>query len=366
MYNAKPLPPGSTIGIIGNGQLGRMTALAAARLGYMCHVFGPEADSPAEQVAFKATIADYTDHAALIAFADSVDVVTFEFENIPHESVQLLMDHVDVRPNWNCLHISQDRLIEKNFINSCGIETAPFQEVNSLSDLKKAVEKLGRPAILKTTRMGYDGKGQSLIRPETNLEDAYASMANAPSVLEGFVDFQREISVVVARGLDGQWTAFDPAENKHVDGILDTSSIPANISDELVEKAVKIAVKLAEDMKLVGLLAVEMFHTKDDHLIVNEMAPRPHNSGHWTQDACYSDQFEQFVRAVCGLPLGPVERRNDLIMKNLIGFDVDNWPEYLNEPNAKLHLYGKAVTKTGRKMGHVNFVYPLGKLRKEA
>jgi len=362
----KPLPPGSTIGIIGNGQLGRMTALAAARLGYMCHVFGPDTDSPAEQVALKATVADYTDQKALIKFADSVDVVTFEFENIPHESVQLLMEHVDVRPGWNCLHISQDRLIEKNFINSCDIETAPYQEVNSLEDLSAAVEKLGRPSILKTTRMGYDGKGQALIRPETDIAEAYTSMANAPSVLEGFVDFQREISVVVARRICGEWTAFEPAENKHVDGILDTSTVPANIPDGLIEEAVGIAVKLAEKMKLVGLLAVEIFHTKDDRLIVNEMAPRPHNSGHWTQDACYSDQFEQFVRAVCGLPLGSVERRNDLIMKNLIGFDVQQWPNYLAEPNAKLHLYGKASTRRGRKMGHVNLVYPLGELGKEA
>ncbi len=365
MTQNKPLPPGSTIGIIGNGQLGRMTALAAARLGYMCHVFGPGNDSPAEQVSHKATVAEYDDHEALIAFADACDVVTFEFENIPHESVQLLSEHVDVRPGWNCLHLSQDRLIEKTFINECGVETAPFASVNSLNDLEAAVEKLGRPSILKTTRMGYDGKGQALIRPETDLESAYDSMAGAESVLEGFVDFQREISVVIARSACGQWTAFEPAENKHVDGILDTSTVPAHIPDGLVEEAVRIAVTLAEKMALVGLLAVEMFHTKDDRLIVNEMAPRPHNSGHWTQDACYSDQFEQFVRAVCGLPLGSVERRNDLIMKNLIGFDVEKWPDYLNEPNAKLHLYGKATTKRGRKMGHVNLVYPLGELPKE-
>ncbi|WP_417784050.1 5-(carboxyamino)imidazole ribonucleotide synthase [Terasakiella pusilla] len=364
MAQFKALPPGSTIGIIGNGQLGRMTALAAARLGYACHVFGPDADSPAEQVAFRATVAAYDDKDALVEFAKSVDVVTFEFENIPHESVQLLTKHVEVRPGWNCLQISQDRLIEKTFINDCGIDTAPFKAVNSLADLEAAVEELGRPSILKTTRMGYDGKGQALIRPETDLETAYDSMAGAPSVLEGFVEFQREISVIVARSACGQWTAFEPAENVHVDGILDTSSVPAHIPDGLVEEAVRIAVTLAEKMDIIGLLAVEMFHTKDDRLIVNEVAPRPHNSGHWTQDACYSDQFEQFVRAVCGLPLGSVERRNDLVMKNLIGFDVEKWPDYLNEPNAKLHLYGKASTRRGRKMGHVNLVYPLGELPK--
>jgi 5-(carboxyamino)imidazole ribonucleotide synthase len=365
MTQAKQLAPGATIGIIGNGQLGRMTALAAARLGFTCHVFGPGSDSPAEQVSFKATIADYDDQEALVAFAESCDVVTFEFENIPHESVQLLEQHVEVRPGWNCLHLSQDRLIEKTFINDCGIQTAPFKQVDSLSDLEQAVEELGRPSILKTTRLGYDGKGQAVIRPETDLAEAYNSMNGAASVLEGFVDFQREISVIIARSPSGEWTAFEPAENVHVNGILDTSSVPANIPSELVEKAVAIAVKLAEEMNMVGLLAVEMFHTKDDQLIVNEMAPRPHNSGHWTQDACYTDQFEQFVRAVCGLPLGSVERRCDLIMKNLIGYDVDQWPEYVTTPNAKLHLYGKASTREGRKMGHVNFIHELGSLKQD-
>lgn len=364
MTNLSQLPPGSTIGIIGNGQLGRMTALAAARLGYMCHVFGPGENSPAEQVSHKATVADYDDQDALVAFADACDVVTFEFENIPHESVQVLTEHVEVRPGWNCLHLSQDRLIEKTFINDCGIATAPFKAVNSLDDLEAAVSELGRPSILKTTRLGYDGKGQAIIRPDTELADAFDTMAGAASVLEGFVDFQREISVIVARSASGEWTAFEPAENVHKGGILDTSSVPANIPEGLAQDAVKIAVKLAEEMNLIGLLAVEMFHTKNDELIVNEMAPRPHNSGHWTQDACYSDQFEQFVRAVCGLPLGSVARRSDLVMKNLIGFDVDEWPHYLTEANAQLHLYGKASTREGRKMGHVNLVYPLGTLKK--
>jgi len=356
---SKPLPPNSIIGIIGNGQLGRMTALAAARLGYRCHVYGPEADSPAEQVAHKATVAAYEDHAALIAFAQACDVVTFEFENIPHESAELLSQHVALRPNWTCLHRSQDRVIEKTFINDCGIETAPFAPVHSLDDLKAAVETLGRPSILKTTRMGYDGKGQAVIRAESDLDQIHTSMAGAPCVLEGFVDFKREISVIVARSTTGEWKAFDPAENHHVNGILDTSTVPAALSPSLTDKAVTIAVTLAEKMDLVGLLAVEMFHTADDRLIVNEVAPRPHNSGHWTQDACYCDQFEQFVRAVCGLPLGSVERRNDLVMKNLIGSDVDRWADYVKDPQAHLHLYGKATTRDGRKMGHVNFVYPL-------
>ncbi len=365
MNAQKPLPPGSTIGIIGNGQLGRMTALAAARLGYVCHVFGPDADSPAEQVAHKATVADYTDKDALIKFADNCDVVTFEFENIPSESVQWLSEHVTVRPGWNCLEMSQDRVVEKKSIRSFGIETAPFAEVNSLEDLEKAVAELGRPSILKTNRLGYDGKGQALIRPETNIDEAYASMNGVPCVLEGFVDFQREVSIIVARSATGDVEAFDPAENIHVDGILDTSTVPANISGDLVEEAKKIATTLVEKLDMVGLLAVELFHTRDDRLVVNEIAPRPHNSGHWTQDACYSDQYEQFVRAVCGLPLGSPGRVSDLVMKNLIGFEVEKASQYLKEPNAKVHLYGKSSVRRGRKMGHVNLVYPMGELGKE-
>jgi len=366
MTENTPLTPGSTIGIIGNGQLGRMTALAAARLGYVCHVYGPETDSPAEQVAHKATVADYTDKDALIKFADECDVVTFEFENIPSESVQWLSEHVTVRPGWNCLEMSQDRVVEKKSIRDFGIDTAPFAEVNSLVDLEKAVAELGRPSILKTNRLGYDGKGQALIRPETKLEDAYASMNNVPCVLEGFVDFQREISIIVARSATGDVETFDPAENVHVDGILDTSTVPATISDDLVIRAKEIAVKLVEGLNMVGLLAVELFHTRDDRLVVNEIAPRPHNSGHWTQDVCYSDQFEQFVRAVCGLPLGSCERVGDTVMKNLIGFEVEKASQYLQQPNAKVHLYGKASVRRGRKMGHVNLIYPLGELGKEA
>lgn len=360
MTATQPLAPGSTIGIIGNGQLGRMTVLAAARLGYLCHVYGPEADSPAEQVAHKATVAAYEDHESLLAFAKSCDVVTFEFENIPHESAQLLAQHVPLHPSWNCLQISQDRLIEKKFINDCGIPTAPFAAVNSLDDLKQAVERLGRPAILKTTRMGYDGKGQAVIKADSDLVAIYDNMQGAPCVLEGFVSFQREISVIVARSAAGETMAFDPAENHHVNGILDTSSVPAAISDDIQAQAIKIATTLADKMDCIGLLAVEMFHTTDDQLVVNEVAPRPHNSGHWTQDACYTDQFEQLVRAVCALPLGSTMRRSDLVMKNLIGFDVDHWPNYMRQANAKLHLYGKASTREGRKMGHVNLIYPLG------
>lgn len=362
MGHSFPLAPGATIGIIGNGQLGRMTALAAARLGYLCHTYGPGENSPAEQVCHKATIADYDDHDALLAFARNVDVVTFEFENIPHESVQLLEEHVPVHPGWGCLHRSQDRLIEKTFINECGIETAPFRKVESLSDLERAVQDLGRPSILKTTRLGYDGKGQVVVRPETNLKEAFEAMKGATAILEGFITFKRELSVIVARRKDGAFKCFEAAENVHKNGILDTTTVPANIPSALEQRAEGIALTLAQEMNMVGLLAVEMFVDERDHLIVNEVAPRPHNSGHWTQDCCYTDQFEQFVRAVCGLPLGDVTRKNDLVMKNLIGADVEAWQDYLEDPNARLHLYGKSEARAGRKMGHVNIIHPLNSL----
>lgn len=353
-----PLAPGSTIGIIGGGQLGRMAALAAARLGYRVHVFCPEQDSPAEQVAAAATVAQYTDLAALEAFAKAVDVVTFEFENIPADSVRLLSSLVPVRPNWRVLETAQDRIVEKSFFNSIGIETAPWAPVASLEELTAAVAKIGRPSVLKTTRLGYDGKGQVKIAADTDLAAAWDALKGAPSILEGFVDFDGEVSVIVARGLDGGWATFDPAWNVHTNHILDTTTIPAPISRTLAEAAMKAAHKVAEQLELVGLLAVEMFVTKDGRLLANEMAPRPHNSGHWTIDACVTDQFEQFIRAVCGLPLGSPDRHSDAIMKNLIGDDVHDWPQILKDPSAKLHLYGKAEAREGRKMGHVTHVSP--------
>ena len=355
---ATPLPPGSTIGIIGSGQLGRMAALAAARLGYRVHVFSPEAESPTEQVAAQATVASYTDLDALDSFARSVDVVTFEFENIPAESVRVLSDRVPVRPCWRVLEVAQDRINEKRFFASLGIETAPWAEVNSADGLKKAVAAIGRPAVLKTNRLGYDGKGQIKITDTTDLDQAWAQMAGAPCVLEGFIQFQGEISVVVARGLDGRMEAFDPAWNVHTNHILDTTTVPAPIAPSLAAKAVEVAKRTAESLDLVGLLAVEMFVTRDGHVLANEMAPRPHNSGHWTIDACITDQFEQFVRAVCGLPLGDPARHSDAMMTNLIGDDVESWLDILSEPDAKLHLYGKAEARSGRKMGHVTRLTP--------
>ena len=353
-----PIPPGSVIGIMGGGQLGRMTALAAAQLGYRCHIFTPEADSPAAQVAAAATVAAYDDHAALDAFVAAVDVVTFEFENVPGASVRRLAERAVVRPSWTCLATSQDRLAEKDFVNGLGIGTAPYRPVDGLPALQAAVAALGRPAILKTVRLGYDGKGQHRIGPDGDLAAAWAAMGGQPAVLEGFVDFEREVSSIIARGPDGAVAAFDVVENRHVEGILDTTVAPAPIPATRAAEATRIAAAIAEGLDLVGLLAVEMFVTRDGGLLVNEIAPRPHNSGHWTMDACVTGQFEQFVRAVCGLPLGSPARHSDARMHNLIGDAVHTWPRLLADPAARLHLYGKAEARPGRKMGHVTWLTP--------
>lgn len=352
------LPPGSTIGIIGGGQLGRMTALAAARLGYRCHIFTPEDDSPAAQVSAAATVAAFDDAAALERFAERVQVVTFEFENVPSDSVRVLAGKVPVRPAWNALHIAQDRLREKRFFAGLGIATAPWREVGGPDALAAAVGALGHPAVLKTVRLGYDGKGQVKIEADTDLADAWRRMGAGIGVLEGFIDFEREVSTIVARGADGATACFDTVENRHRHHILDVTLAPAPIPAALAAEAADIATRAAAALDLVGLLAVEMFVTRDGRLLVNEMAPRPHNSGHWTIDACITDQFEQFVRAVCGLPLGSPVRHSDAEMKNLVGDEVNRWAEILAEPGAKLHLYGKREPRPGRKMGHVTRLRP--------
>ena len=355
-----PIKPGSTIGIIGGGQLGRMTAVAAAELGYRVHVFTPEENSPAEQVCAAATVAAYDDQDAIEAFGRSVDVVTFEFENVPAETVRHLSKLAPVRPSWECLATCQDRIREKSFCNDLGIETAPWKEVANAEELKAAIEVIGAPAILKTTRLGYDGKGQVRIKPDTNPLDAWAELGGGPAVLEGFVDFRMEVSVITARRPNGAMASFDVVENRHKDGVLDVTIAPADISQELAAKAHAIGQKIAETMGLVGLLAVELFVTKDDHLLVNEMAPRPHNSGHWSQDGCKTSQFEQFMRAVCDLPLGTPERHSDAVMLNLLGMDATLWETQLADPENKLHLYGKAEPRAGRKMGHINRLYAKG------
>lgn len=354
------LSPGATIGILGGGQLGRMTALAAARLGYRCHIFCQSADEPAAQVAAQTTLAAFDDTDALDRFARSVDVATLEFENVPIASLERIAGSTPVHPAPAVQAVAQNRLKEKSFANSLGIETAPFRAVASSAELDEAVALIGTPSVLKTVRMGYDGKGQVSIKADTDLETAWAESGAGPAteggILEGFVDFTCEVSVIVARGTSGESSAFVPVENRHANHILDETIAPADISARTASIANDIAIRLAEGLDIVGLLAVEMFITASGDVLVNEVAPRPHNSGHWTMDACRTGQFEQLVRAICGLPLGDPSRRCDAVMKNLIGDAVNDWPKYLADPAAKLHLYGKAKTRPGRKMGHVNFL----------
>jgi 5-(carboxyamino)imidazole ribonucleotide synthase len=357
------IPPGSTIGVLGGGQLGRMTSLAAAALGYRCHVFCPESDPPAGHVADAATIAEYTDRRAMAAFAKQVAVVTYEFENIPYEPVAALAELVPVRPSPEVLRIAQDRLREKDFLNSIGVATTKYQAIDNADVLAGAVNELGRPSILKTARLGYDGKGQIAIRADTDLASAWASLAGAmpapvEGILEGFVDFEREVSAIVARSVDGKLASYVTVENRHENHILAQTIAPARIPFDTARRAEGIARHIAEKIGLVGVLAVEMFVGHDGTLMVNELAPRPHNSGHWTIDACVTSQFEQVVRAICGLPLGNPRRHSDAVMDNLIGNAVDRWPEIVKDPDAKLHLYGKREARPGRKMGHVTRLQP--------
>jgi 5-(carboxyamino)imidazole ribonucleotide synthase len=355
--NVRRLPPGSTIGILGNGQLGRMTALAAARLGFRTHCFGPEKDSPAEQVCTQATVADYRDVKALTKFFKACDVVTYEFENIPVEGVAAVAKakHAPLYPSAKVLATCQDRLLEKAFLNRIGIATAPWMKVAKPRDLVRALETLGRPSVLKTARMGYDGKGQIKIGPRTSADEAFAVLKGIDGILEGFVDFRCEISVVVARGVSGA-ACYVPVENRHKHHILDVTVAPAGISAALKREAEAMALHIAGKLDLIGVLAVEMFVTRDGRLLVNELAPRPHNSGHWTIDACPASQFDQLARAVAGLPLGDASRHSDAMMKNLIGSDVDAVPKLLADKRAILHLYGKAEARAGRKMGHVTYL----------
>ena len=356
------IPPGSTIGILGDGQLGRMSALAAANLGYRCHIYAPAPGGPASEVAAATTVGAYTDEAALARFAAACDVVSFEFENIPFEGVRFLAERVLVRPHWEVLRTAQDRRLEKEFLNRAGVATTAFRAVHGPDEVAEAARALGRPAILKTCRLGYDGKGQVRIEAATDPAHAWRTMGAAEGVLEAFVDFVRELSVVVARGLDGRTVAFDTVENRHVHHILDTTTAPAPIPPARAAEAQAIARRIAEAFDLVGLLAVELFETREGRLLVNELAPRPHNSGHWTMDACVTSQFEQFVRAVCGLPLGSTERLADAVMTNLLGDAAAGWEAALREPAAKLHLYGKREARPGRKMGHITRLYPKGSL----
>jgi 5-(carboxyamino)imidazole ribonucleotide synthase len=358
-----PLPPNATIGLVGGGQLGRMSALAAARLGYRCHILTRETDSPAAQVSHAVTISDYSDPVSLRAFADAVDVISFEFENVSAEGLDLLASIRPVRPAPSVLRISQDRVDEKTFLNGAGVATAPWACVGSRQELEEAVRRLGLPAVLKTTRLGYDGKGQAMLRSPDDLDAAWERLNPKPLVLEGFIDFAQEISVVVARGADGSVSAFDTVENRHRDHILDLTLAPARISGAIDEAAQAIGLRVAEALDLIGLLAVEMFVDSAGKVLVNEIAPRPHNSGHWTIDACLASQFELHIRAIAGLPLPPAVRHSDAVMKNLIGPEgMALWPVALAEPGVIPHLYGKAEALPGRKMGHVTRLFPRGAL----
>lgn len=353
------LKPGDTIGILGGGQLGRMLAIAASKLGLRTIVLEPNIDCPAAQTCNRHIIAEYDEPTALGELANSCQAVTYEFENIPASTVQYLEEHVALLPNSVALEKSQDRLIEKNFLNDIGIETAPFYEVNSLEDLSTIVMteafQQNMAGILKTRRLGYDGKGQARIHgtdSPAQLKEAWEATGKVPCVLEGFVNFIREISVIAARDIQGNVECYDPAENIHRDGILHTSTVPAKVSDEVVLNAKSIAAKILSSLDYVGVMGVEFFVTGEGTLIVNEFAPRIHNSGHWTEAACTINQFEQHIRAISGMQLGNPKRHSDCVMENLIGNDVDKLDSLLAEPNIQIHLYGKNDAKKGRKMGH--------------
>ena len=347
------LPPGSTIGILGGGQLGRMLSSAAAKLGYDTHVFCPEEDSPAARVAKASTVASYTDAGALKTFADQCDAITYEFENVPVESAQMLIDHgAIVRPGAKSLEMAQDRLTEKRFLQGIGIQTVDIAEINAPGEIDAAINTMGGAGILKRRRDGYDGKGQARLEAGDDYEEAWKALGEAPCILEAMAPFEREISGIVARGADGQISAFEPSENIHVNGILRTSIVPAEISDDVRKRAVAGASALAAALGHVGVLALEYFVLPDGELMANEYAPRVHNSGHWTPEACETGQFEQHMRAVAGLPLGPPTRHFAARMENLLGEEAI---AAAGEPGVT--LYGKREARSGRKMGHRVTVY---------
>lgn len=352
----EPLPPGSTIGILGGGQLGRMLALAAARLGLKTHVYSDESESCAFYVATETTRAPFRDPEKLAKFARRCDAVTFEFENVPDETVRELMQHVPVAPGPEPLRIAQDRLLEKSFLQQLGLLTAPFHDVTSESQACEAFAALAGPAVLKTRRLGYDGKGQRIVKNAEDAARAFAELGGVPSILEGFVEFAFETSVIAARGQNGAFAAYDPALNEHEHHILRRSTVPSGLPETRVQEAFAIARRIAEALNYVGVLGVELFVTKDLGLLVNEIAPRVHNSGHWTLDGCAVSQFEQHIRAVAGWPLGDPERHSDAVMQNIIGAEAEDWKGLAG--HAGLHLYGKRVVRPGRKMGHFTTISP--------
>jgi 5-(carboxyamino)imidazole ribonucleotide synthase len=353
--------PGATLGIVGGGQLGRMLALAAARYGLHTHIFAPEPDSPAFDVASRHTCKPYEDEGALIRFAQSVEVVTYEFENVPRHSADIIARHAPLHPSALALATTQDRFAEKGFVAGLGIPTAPFSPVGGEADLNRALAEIGCPAVLKTRRFGYDGKGQAIIQPGADAAAAFAELGQVPCILEGFVPFEQEVSVVAARAATGGFAAFDLCANEHRNHILDATRVPAGLAPETERAAVKTAKRIADALGYVGVLTVEMFLVREagvERVVVNEIAPRVHNSGHWTIEGAVTSQFEQHVRAVCGWPLGSPARLGRIEMRNLIGDEVESWDEILQDKNAHLHLYGKDEARTGRKMGHVTRISP--------
>ena len=353
----QPILPGATIGVLGSGQLGRMFAIAARRMGYRVHTFSPDEDTPTGQVADVEVVASYSDLDAVRKFASNVSVVTFEFENVPTETAQAAESCAPVRPSGAILHTTQQRIREKSFLRSAGLPTTPFREIRSSDDLNRAVSELGCPAILKTAAFGYDGKGQVRVESRERAEQAWGAIGRQEAVLEAFIDFDCEISVVAARGEGGAFVHYSPAENQHRRHILDVSIAPARVSPAVANEAVEISRCVLEKLGVVGVLCVEFFVTRDGGLLINELAPRPHNSGHLTVDACVTSQFEQQLRAVCGLPLGSTAMHGPAAMANILG-DLwsegePDWAAACAFPNVKLHLYGKLAARPGRKMGHL-------------
>jgi 5-(carboxyamino)imidazole ribonucleotide synthase len=351
---ARPLEPGSVIGILGGGQLGRMLAVAGAELGFDVHIYDPEPDCPASRVAARSWAAPWLDAGAVEGFADRCDAITFEFENVPVETVAIASRVSDLRPGARSLELTQDRLVEKNFINEAGAATVPYVSVDCLADLETAATQLGYPIVLKTRRFGYDGKGQAWIRSAGGFEHAWQTIGEQSAIAEGASAFRRELSLVAARGLDGVVQAYPLVENIHADGILAQTRAPAAGVDPAIQaQALEIATRLGDGLDHVGVFAVELFEMDDGSLLVNEIAPRVHNTGHWTTDACACGQFEQHIRAIAGWPLGNTSPHSSAVMTNLIGHDVDAWARHAADENMRLHLYGKRTTRDGRKMGHV-------------
>jgi len=357
--NQVKLKPGDTIGILGGGQLGRMLAMAAARLGLRCQVFSPDPESPAFDVVLNAACAEYADVEALELFANDVDVITYEFENVPSAAAMILAARRPLLPNRKILETTQDRLAEKDFVKRLGIGTADYADVSSPATLRAAISRIGLPAVIKTRRFGYDGKGQALIREGDNIDRIWADLGTKSAILEAFVPFEREISVIAARSASGEVECFDVTENEHRDHILKISRAPAAIPDALAKQAREVAEKIANALDYVGVLAVEMFVLVDDtgaRILVNEIAPRVHNSGHWTLDGASISQFEQHIRAIAGWPLGKPVRHGPVTMTNLIGDEILEYEQWLTVPGATVHLYGKGPPRPGRKMGHVTLV----------